>query len=167
MNVNDKFIKFLNKLNIENSLLETIANGYQAIFYEGINAWDPNNSPYFPFVNPVGEPMGSYQNIMKQLPSQVTATGSAGDNTREEDAYKYEPALADPHRDMKEETIKEWENAPDFPKFKKTGSKFIKDTIAKANQHIPNVADNMFTPINYYANFRLGMYDVDNNRPSL
>jgi hypothetical protein len=162
----DKFINFLQKLDIEPVLLESILSGFQAVFHESINAWNPNNSPYFPFVNPVGEPMGSYQRIMKQLPSSIGATGNAGDTTRAgNNEYKYFAGLPGSHRDIKEETIKEWEDAPKFPKIKKQPSNFIKKVLKNAQGHIPDGATHMVAPVNYYTNFHMGMYDVDTRKP--
>ena len=161
----EKFIDFLDKLNMEPNLLESSLDGYITVFHESVNTWAPKYLQTVPFVNPVGEPMGSYKNIMKQIPSSISAIGSAGDNTRGKDAYRYGPSLPGSSRDLKDETINDWEGAPKFKKFVKVPSKTMKKVIKKAKEHVPNVGDNMFTPINYHDNFRMGMYDVDYRRP--
>ena len=63
---------------MDDSLLEAILGGYKAIFTESMNGWAYNSPPANTGIN---MPMGSYQNIMKQLPSSVGAVGGAGDNT--------------------------------------------------------------------------------------
>lgn len=156
------FLKFLDSLNIDNSLLEAIVGGYTAIFQENVNGWGIDNVPYMG----VNAPMGSYQNIMKQIPSSIGAVGGAGDNTRDgNNEYKYGDALPDSHRDMKDETINEWEDAPEFPKFKKKSSSFIQNKISGARDHIPIGGEQMYAPMPYHTNFHLGRYDVDTPRP--
>jgi len=158
-----KFLKFIDDLNIDDKhLLEAILGGYRAIFQENINGWGAGTYP----VMGVNEPMGSYQNIMKQIPSSIGAVGSAGSNTRGGNGeYKYAPALSEFQRNPKDETINEWEDAPDFPKFTKRSSAFIKNKIAGAKQHIPTGIEHMNAPMNYRTNFHLGRYDVDTPRP--
>ena len=151
----EKFINFLEKLDIEDNLLEAILEGYAATFTESLNAWAYNTPP-----TPVGVnmPMGSYQNIMKQLPSSVGAAGSAGDNTRGgNQAYKYAlPDSLHSSRDIGEETKEQWEDAPKFKKVKPNASPITEKLIKMAQSHIPNTADNMYTPMNYYNNFPMG-----------
>ena len=162
----DNFINFLDKLNIEPKLLEAILGGYKAVFTESVDGWSANGSPFFPFPNApyTSKPMAN--DIIKTIPSPIGAVGSAGDNTRMDDkGYKYGPALPGSTRDMKEETVKEWEDAPNFPTLKKTPAKNVKKIMNSAKTHIPNVANNMNAPINYYSNFHLGMYNVDTNNP--
>ena len=164
--MHEKFLKFIDRLDIEDNLLEAIVGGYTAIFQESINAWSSGTNPPFAPVNPTSEPMGSYANIMKQIPSSVGAVGGAGDNTRgANNQYQYGAALPGTHRDQKDETMNDWEDAPNFPKFTKRSSSFIDNKIKKAGEHIPNGVDNMFAPMNYRTNFHLGRYDVDTPRP--
>ena len=144
---------------MDQSLLEAILKGYKAIFTEGINSWSPF---YFQGVNPNGEPMGSYQNIMKQVPSSIGAAGGAGNTTRGGNAqYQYGEALPGASRDYKKETMEEWEEPPKFKKFTKPTMKPVKKLIKKAEEHIPQHGESMIEPINYYSNYHMGNYDVD------
>lgn len=151
----EKFINFLEKLEIEDNLLEAILEGYAATFTESLNAWAYNTPP-----SPVGinMPMGSYQNIMKQLPSSVGAVGTAGDNTRGgNNSYQYAlPDSSNSNRDIGEETQKDWENAPKFQKINPNTSPITEKLIKMAKNHIPTQGDNLFTPMNYYNNFPMG-----------
>jgi hypothetical protein len=154
-----KFKKFLGSLNIEPTLLEAILDGYNAVFTESFNAWRAEN---FPMINPVGTPMGSYDNIMKQLPSSIGAVGGSGSSTRGGNGqYRYYASLPGSHRDLKHETIHEWENAPKFKKIKPQKSKMTEKLMNRAEEHIPDVGSKMYAPINSYQNFHLGRYDVD------
>ena len=153
------FKKFLGSLNIEPFLLEAILKGYNNVFVEGFNAWRAEN---FPMVNPVGNPMGSYDKIMKQLPSSIGAVGGAGSATRSgANQYRYPASLPGTHRDLKEETMEEWQDPPKFKPFKKAPSDMTKKLMKRSRNHIPNVGANMDAPIISYQNFHLGRYDVD------
>lgn len=134
---------FINSLNIEKNLHESIMQGFNSIF-ESYNAWNPNVTPIMPPSSLVGQPMATYQNIMKQLPSQVTASGSGSSGGPNND-YKYEPSLAEPTRDIKEETKTQWEKAPEFRKYVTTPSKSINKMIKTAKQHTPNGAEQLYT----------------------
>ncbi len=160
MNRYNKFIEFLDKLNLDASLYEAITAGVAVM--ESINAWDPNVSPVTPYTNPVGEPMGSYQNIFKQLPSPVGAVGAGGSSAGGNGSYKYGPALADPNRSIKDETMKEWKDAPHFPKFVKNPDPATKAMIKKSKAHMPLAATTSGDQIAYYSNMdHMGMYDMD------
>lgn len=129
---------------------------------ESINSWNPNVSPITPYTNPVGEPMGDYKNIMKQLPSQVGALGAGGSSAGGNGTYKYEPSLANPTRNIGEETKEQWEDAPHFPKYTKRSDQTTRRLMKKAQEHMPIAA--MTTPdqIAYYTNMdHMGMYDMD------
>lgn len=155
------FIDFVHKICPNEGLCEAIVAGYEACF-ESINAWDPNVSPVTPYTNPVGEPMGSYQNIMKQLPSPVGAVGAGGSSAGGNGSYKYGPALANPTRDIKDETKEQWTDAPHFPKFVKKPDAFTKSVIKKAQHHMPLGATTSGDQIAYYSNMdHMGMYDMD------
>ena len=150
----EHFINFLEKLDIKDNLLESILEGYSAVFAESINAWAYNTPPA-----PVGinMPMGDYQSIMKQLPSSIGAAGGAGDNTGGgNQAYRYSEALPGCTRDIGEETREQWKDAPKFQKIRPNSSPITKKLIKMAGKHIPNTASNMFTPLNYYNNFPMG-----------
>jgi len=161
--MHEKFLKYVNDLHIDPPLLEAILRGFKAIFCESINGWSANNAPYFPFVNPVGEPMGSYKRIMKQEPSSIGAAGGAGDTTRgsSNKQSNYGAALPGAQRDIAEETMEQWEEPPKFRKFVKQTAKPIKKIIDKAENHIPAGEEAMKTPINYYSNFHMGNFNVD------
>jgi hypothetical protein len=153
----DKFIDFLKRLDVNDSLFEAIMSGFEAI-----NSWNPNVSPITPYTNPVGEPMGDYKNIMKQLPSQVGALGAGGSSAGGNGTYKYEPSLANPTRNIGEETKEQWEDAPHFPKYTKRSDQTTRRLMKKAQEHMPIAA--MTTPdqIAYYTNMdHMGMYDMD------
>jgi hypothetical protein len=150
----ENFINFLHKLDVENNLLEAILEGYAATFAESLNAWAYNSPP-----SPVGinMPMGSYQNIMKQLPSSIGAAGGAGDNTGGgNNAYRYGEALPGSTRDIGEETKEQWKSAPKFQKIHPNASPITEKLIKMAKNHIPNTANNMYAPLNYYNNFPMG-----------
>jgi len=158
----EKFINFLQKLDVEDNLLEAILEGYAATFAESLNAWAYNTPPTPAGIN---MPMGSYQNIMKQLPSSVGAVGTAGDNTRAGGQnYQYNRSLPGCSRDMGEETKKDWKGAPKFKKVHPNPLPITKKLIKMAEKHIPNWSDNTFTPMNYYNNFpmsnSMGRFDV-------
>lgn len=138
-----QLINFIESFNIEKSLHESIMQGYYCIF-ESFNSWNPNVTPIMPPSSLVGQPMATYQNIMKQLPSQVTATGT-GSVGGPNDNYKYEPSLAEPSRDIREETNNQWENAPKFRKYVSTPSKPIDKMIKNARRHTPNGAEQLYT----------------------
>lgn len=148
---------------LTNSSLQGI-DAYGETLNESINSWDPNVSPITPYSNPAGEPMGSYQNIMKQLPSSIGAVGSAGGDGGGA-SYKYSEALPGVSRDIAEETNEQWEDAPHFPKFIKKQDQTTKRMIRKANEHIPTGAETNGEQINYYTNMdHMGMYDMDNTK---
>jgi hypothetical protein len=154
----DRFISFLKSLDVEEHLFEAIITGYDIIFTEAINSWDPNVSPITQFTNPVGEPMGSYNRIMKQLPSPIGGFGNAADAGS---SYDYAPS--ENTRDIAEETKEEWDDAPKFPKIKHTPDNTTKRIIKKAKEHIPTGTENTVDQVNYYTNAHMGMYDMDYN----
>lgn len=148
---------------LTNSSLQGI-DAYGETLNESINSWDPNVSPITPYSNPVGEPMGSYRNIMKQLPSSIGAVGSAGADGGGA-SYKYSEALPGVSRNIAEETSEQWEEAPHFPKFIKNQDQTTKRMIRKANEHIPTGVENNGDQIKYSTNMNhIGMYDMDYNR---
>ena len=133
-----QLFNFLESLNMDDTMHETVMHGFDCIF-ESYNSWNPNVTPIMPPSSLAGQPMATYQNIMKQLPSQVTAVGS-GSNGGPNNNYKYEPSLAEPTRDIKEETKTQWEKAPEFRKYVSKPSKAIDKMIKTAKQHKPNVS---------------------------
>ena len=137
-----QLLKFLDSLNMDDALYETVMHGFNSIFE--YNSWNPNVTPIMPPSSLVGQPMATYQNIMKQLPSQVTAVG-CGSNGGPNNNYKYEPSLAEPTRDIKEETKTQWEKAPEFRKYVSKPSKAIDKMIKTAKQHTPNGAEPLYT----------------------
>lgn len=138
-----ELFNFIDSLDIEPSLHESIMQGFNHIF-ESYNAWNPNVTPIMPPSSLVGQPMATYQNIMKQLPSQVTASGS-GSTGGPNDNYKYEPSLAEPTRDIKHETQTQWQKAPEFRKYVSKPSKSIDKMIKTAKQRTPNGAEQLYT----------------------
>lgn len=163
----EKFIKFLHTLDMDNNLLEAILGGYKAVFNESMNAWAYNTPP-----TPVGinEPMGSYQKIMKQLPSSIGAVGAAGDTTGTgNSSYKYGEALPGSTRDIGEETREDWKSPPKFEKHNINTLPLAKKLMKQAQSHIPVTGDNMHTPMAYRTNFpngtQLGNFDVDSSLP--
>lgn len=160
----NKFKSFLESLETTNNkeVIDVVKEGFDAfIFFEQELS---NVSPVTPYSMVAGEPMGSYNNIMKQIPSSIGAAGGSSDSNRNSN-YNSEMSLPDVHRDQVDETKNEWENAPKFNKFVKQPSKFIKTVIDKAQEHIP-VRDNYIkTQPNFYANFHLGMYGEDTPYP--
>ena len=152
---------------MEDNLLEAILGGYKAVFTESMNAWAYNTPPTS---NGVNMPMGSYQNIMKQLPSSTGAVGTAGDNTRADNKnYQYNQSLPDSNRDIGEETKKDWKSAPSFKKFQPNTPTVSKRLIERARKdHLPAEGDNMYTPMNYYNNFPMGnsmaRFDVNSSK---
>lgn len=137
-----QLFNFLESLNMDKSLHESIMQGFNSIFE--YNSWNPNVTPIMPPSSLAGQPMATYQNIMKQVPSQVTAVGS-GSNGGPNNNYKYEPSLAEPTRDIKEETKTQWEKAPEFRKYVSKPSKAIDKMIKTAKQHTPNGAEQLYT----------------------
>lgn len=127
---------------------------------ESINSWDPNVSPVTPFTNPVGEPMGDYKRLFKQLPSHIGAVGTGGDMGGA--SYRYGESLPKVSRDIAEETQDEWEDAPHFPKFYKKSNQTTKRLMKKAGEHMPLGAQTSGDQIAYYTNMsHMGMYDMD------
>jgi len=150
----EKFINFLQKLEIKDGLLEAILEGYAATFAESLNAWAYNTPPTPTGIN---MPMGSYDNIMKQLPSSIGAVGGSGDATRAGGQnYQYNVSLPGPTRDIGEETKTDWETAPKFKKIKTNTIPLAQRLIKMAQKHIPTEGNNLFTPMNYYNNFPMG-----------
>lgn len=157
----EKFIEFIKRLPIDDSLFEAIMSGYDTCF-ESINSWDPNVSPITPYSNPAGEPMGSWQNIMKSLP---TGGAIGGGSDAGGSSYKYGEALPGATRDIAEETNEQWEDAPHFPKFIKKQDQTTKRVIRKANEHIPTGTETNGEQVNYYTNMdHMGMYDMNNTK---
>lgn len=165
-----KFLNFLQKLDIEPTLLEAVLNGYEAVFQESVNSWAVN---YTPAVNPVGNPigdrpMGDYKKIMKQEPSSVGAAGGAGDNTRGGNGeYKYEPGLRDCARNQGQETREQWEQLPKFYRnFANSGpNNPVKDLIKNAKEHIPQAGQYMNAQPAQYTNYDMSRYNVSASNP--
>jgi len=140
--MHNELINFIDSLKMDKSLHEAVMCGYKCIF-ESFNDWNPNVTPIMPPSSLAGQPMATYQNIMKQLPSQVTALGS-GSGGGPNNNYKYEPSLAEPTRDIKEETKNQWQGAPKFNKYVSTPPKAIDKLIKNAKQHTPNGVEELY-----------------------
>lgn len=151
----NKFKEFLSAFNMDRNLHEAILNGYNLVF-ESINSWGPDLTPIELFTNPVGEPMGSYQNIMKQLPSPIGGFGNAPDA-----GSNYNVATAGCTRDINEETREQWGKKPEFPKIKTAPSNTTKRIIKKAQEHIPTGTEQGIDQLGYHTNAHLGVYDLD------
>ena len=143
----EKFINFLDSLNIEENLLESILDGYSTVFCESIL------TP-MPFAS-INMPMGSYQNIYKMEPS-------GSDENYSTDNY----VSGESTRDLNEETRKEWQNATTFPRYHKHSSKSMKKVIQKAQEHIPQWGENDATPVNYFTNVMSGGISTFNSFPA-
>lgn len=126
---------------MDDSLHESIMQGYSCII-EAYNSWNPNVTPIMPPSSLAGQPMASYRSIMKQEPTGSGAAAGGGDGGRN---YDYEPALANPSRSIKDETINQWENAPNYRKYVSIPSKSTKQLMKVAKQHIPNGSENLYT----------------------
>lgn len=171
--VNASNVLFIDNVSASGATIQAaqnLINGGHGLVYakvdetqiESINSWDPNVSPVTPYTNPVGEPMGSYQNIFKQLPSPVGAVGTGGSSAGGNGSYKYGPALPGSTRNIKDETMDEWKDAPHFPKFVKNPDPATKAMIKKSKAHMPLATTTSGDQIAYYSNMdHMGMYDMD------
>ncbi len=158
----DKFFTFLSLFNMDESLLEAIQDGFNAIYEQG-NSWGGyiNGTQSIPFSNPVGEPMGDWKKIMKQEGSPIGAVGSSGEQGTQ--TYRYGPSLPGPTRNIGEETRTEWENPPKFPNIQYQPSSMVKKLIKKSQNHMPNVKSKVMAPPAYYTNISLPNFGMDFN----
>lgn len=163
-----RFLSFIESLNIDENLFESIKCGYEAI-YENGNSWGGyiNGTQITPYSNPVGEPMGDWKKIMKQEGSPIGAVGGSGEQGTQ--TYRYGPSLPGPTRDIGEETRTQWEDAPSIPKIQYNQSKMVKKLIEKSQNHMPNVVAKKIQPPAYHANATLSNFgmDINTNIPSI
>ena len=108
------------------------------------------------------QPMGSYDNIMKQLP---TGQGLTGDVAEPGNNYSYNIPIGNTQmatRDIKEETIKDWGKKYNFPKVAWQPSKMANTLIKKAKGHLPLGANvpNLAPPA--YNNYNNPNFGIDN-----
>ena len=137
-----QLLNFLNGFDMDKSLHEALMQGYSCIIEGYEYAWNPNVTPIMPPSSLAGQPMASYKSIMKQEPTGSGAAAGGGDGGRN---YNYEPALANPSRSIKDETINQWAEAPEARKFVSTPPKAIKQMIKVSKQHTPNGAESLYT----------------------
>lgn len=167
MNQSDKFIQLIKALNPDKDLMEAVMAGYMTSHGLNEGAWSFNITPMQYNPNPVGDPIGSYGNIMKQLPSPISAVGEPAETTRGVNmGYSYGDALPGSTRDIREETINEWKDAPKFPQITKKTDPTTKKMIKTAQRHIPSWSNNKFEPTINYANMQLSNFDMDLNNQS-